>query len=30
VEYDKEHPRVEVLVTHQTKNAREKGLKMTN
>jgi crossover junction endodeoxyribonuclease RusA len=30
VEYDKEHPRVEVLITHQTKNARERGLKMTH
>lgn len=30
VEYDKEHPRVEVLVTHQTKNQRERGLKILN
>jgi crossover junction endodeoxyribonuclease RusA len=30
VEYDKEYPRVEVLVTHQTKNQRERGLKMLN
>lgn len=29
VEYDKEHPRVEVLITHQTKNQREKGIKTT-
>jgi crossover junction endodeoxyribonuclease RusA len=30
VEYDKENPRVEVLVTHQKKIEREKGLKMTH
>ena len=30
VEYDKENPRVEVLITHQTKLARDKGLKMTH
>lgn len=30
VEYDKEYPRVEILVTHQTKNQREKGLRMTH
>lgn len=30
VEYDKEYPRVEVLVTHQTKNQRDKGLKIVN
>lgn len=29
VEYDKENPRVEILISSQTKNAREKGLKMT-
>jgi crossover junction endodeoxyribonuclease RusA len=29
VEYDKERPRVEVLVTHQTKNQRDKGIKTT-
>lgn len=30
VEYDKENPRVEVYVSVQTNNNREKGLKMTN
>jgi crossover junction endodeoxyribonuclease RusA len=29
VEYDKENPRVEVLITHQTKTQREKGIKTT-
>lgn len=28
VEYDKDNPRVEVLVTHQTVNQRDKGLSM--
>lgn len=30
VEYDKVNPRVEVLITHQTKIQRDKGLKMTH
>lgn len=30
VEYDKEHPRIDVNITYQTKIMREKGLKMTH